>query len=90
MRNLKERLLFASSLVVFAFASAQAQEQGSYDWKRVEDALRRKGTMMPGEVYRFSMPRSDLKVTERGVEIKPAFVLGSWAAFKMSGEHARW
>lgn len=41
-----------------------------------------KGTMMPGDVYRFSMLRTDLKVTVKSVEIKPAFALGSWAAFK--------
>lgn len=38
--------------------------------------------MLPGDVYRFSMPRSDLKVTAKGVEIKPTFALGSWATFK--------
>ncbi len=52
------------------------------DWKRVDEAMGRKGTMLPGDVYRFSMPRSDLKVTVKGVEIKPALALGSWAAFK--------
>jgi hypothetical protein len=58
------------------------QPSAPIDWKRVDDAMERKGTMMPGDVYRFSMPRSDLKVTVKGVEIKPAFALGSWAAFK--------
>lgn len=52
------------------------------DWKLVDDAMGRKGTMMPGDVYRFNMPRSDLKVMVKGVEIKPALALGSWAAFK--------
>jgi hypothetical protein len=59
-----------------------AQQANPIDWKRVDEAMGRKGTMMPGDVYRFSMPRSDLKVTVKGVEIKPAFALGSWAAFK--------
>ncbi len=58
------------------------QATAPVDWKRVDEALGRKGTMLPGDVYRFSMPRSDLKVTAKGVEIKPALALGSWAAFK--------
>ena len=62
-------------------ASGQ-QVAASVDWRRVDEAMGRKGTLMPGDVYRFSMPRSDLKVTVKGVEIKPALALGSWAAFK--------
>lgn len=71
-----------------ALFTASVLAQDSFDWKKVDAALGRKGTMMPGDVYRFSMPRSDLKVTAKGVEIKPAFALGSWAAFKMMGDHA--
>jgi hypothetical protein len=37
---------------------------------------------MPGDVYKFSMPRSDLKVTIGNVRVMPALALGSWAAFK--------
>lgn len=58
------------------------------DWKAVEQAMGRNGAPQPGDVYRFSMPRGDLKVTAGGVEIKPAFALGSWAAFKIMGDHA--
>jgi len=52
------------------------------DWTRVDSAFGRKGAMQPGDVYRFGMPRSDLKVTAAGVAIRPAFALGSWIAFK--------
>lgn len=44
------------------------QTAAPIDWKRVDDAMGRKGTMMPGDVYRFSMPRSDLKVMVKGIE----------------------
>ena len=57
-----------------------AQQAAPAPWKRVDEAMGRTGTMMPGDVYRFSMPRSDLKVVAKGVEIKPALALGSWAA----------
>jgi len=52
------------------------------DWTRVDSAFGRKGAMQPGDVYRFGMPRSDLRVTAAGVTIRPAFALGSWIAFK--------
>jgi hypothetical protein len=35
-----------------------------------------------GEVHRYGIPRSDLKVTLDGVEIKPALALGGWVAFE--------
>src|SRR5262249_270929 len=71
----------------------QRQGQGTaqsatVDWKAVERAMGRPGAMQPGDVYKFSMPRGDLKVVVKGVEIKPALALGSWAAFKMAGNQA--
>jgi surface antigen len=50
------------------------------DWKAVDAALGRTGTMQPGNVYRYGMPRSDMRVTVEGVPIKPGFALGSWLA----------
>src|SRR5437667_4658485 len=40
---------------------------------------------MTEPIYRVCLPRSDLKVTLDGVEIKPALALGSWLAFRKSG-----
>lgn len=56
--------------------------QGDVDWNAVQDALGRPGTMMPGDVFRIGMPRTDLKVTVNGVAVMPGFALGSYAAFK--------
>ena len=42
--------------------------------------------MQPGDVYKVSFPRSDLKVMAAGVELKPALALGTWVAFKRMGE----
>ena len=87
-------LLFSASLVGCAISQAEKQQvQGvpqvmTADWKAVEQAMGRSGAMQPGEVYRFSMPRGDLKVTAKGVAIKPALALGSWAAFKMMDKGA--
>ena len=58
------------------------------DWRKVEQAMGRTGVPQPGGVYRFSMPRSDLAVTVQGVRLLPAFALGSWIAFKATGDGA--
>jgi hypothetical protein len=60
----------------------QAQQAPSAEWKAVEDALGRKGSLQPGDVFKFSMPRTDLKVSVAGTPIKAGFALGSWLAFK--------
>ena len=62
------------------------QQAGATDWKPVEQALGKAGSMQPGDVYKVSLPRSDLKVTVGGVELKPALALGSWVAFKKAGD----
>ena len=56
------------------------------DWKPVEQALGKAGAIQPGDVYKVSLPRSDLRVTAGGVELRPALALGSWVAFKQVGE----
>jgi hypothetical protein len=58
------------------------------DWKKVGDALGKAGAAQPDGVYRVGLPRSDLKVTLDGVQIKPAFALGSWLAFEPAGDSA--
>jgi hypothetical protein len=55
------------------------------DWKPVEAAMGRPSVAQPGGVHRFNFPRTDLKVTLDGVEIKPALALGGWLAFKPEG-----
>ncbi|TGS71536.1 DUF1259 domain-containing protein [Mesorhizobium sp. M3A.F.Ca.ET.174.01.1.1] len=57
------------------------------DWKAVAKALGKSGTEVSGGVYRVGLPRSDLKVTLDGVQLKPALALGSWLAFKSMGDH---
>src|SRR5829696_8155119 len=63
---------------MLAAAPAGAQE---IDWSKVDAAFGRKGAVT-GDVHRYGFPRSDLKVTLDGVEIKPAFALGGWVAMK--------
>lgn len=50
----------------------------------VDVPLGRHGVLQPGDVYKFSFPRSDLVVTAGGVRLKPSLALGSWVAFKQT------
>jgi hypothetical protein len=73
------------ALMLAISASAAAAET---DWQqRVSEALGRPGTEMPGGVYRVGLPRTDLKVTLDGVELKAGFALGSWLAFQKHGDN---
>ena len=52
----------------------------------VGKALGKTGAAMPGGIYRVGLPRTDLKATLDGVELKPGFALGGWLAFEKVGE----
>jgi hypothetical protein len=57
------------------------------DWQaRVGEALGKPGAAAPGGIYRVGLPRTDLKVTLDGVELKPGFALGGWLAFEKMSE----
>lgn len=83
--NLKRTLSVATAVgTLCAAASVFAAEP---DWKAVEQALGKPGQLMPDDVYRIGMPRTDLTVTVKGVTVKAGFALGSYAAFKQVGDH---
>jgi len=64
--------------VILAGAAVAAEA----NWSQVDQAMGRKGSDQPGGVHKFSLPRSDLKVSIDGVPIKPALALGGWVAFE--------
>jgi hypothetical protein len=68
---------FALSVPVLAQQTVNADT-----WSAVETALGRAGSIQPGDVFKFSFPRSDLTVKVGNVIIKPALALGSWVAFR--------
>lgn len=76
------RLAIGAILLMVFTLPAQADP----DWNAVGKALGRSGTEAVGGAYRVGLPRSDLKVTLDGVQIKPALALGSWLAFKPMGD----
>jgi len=85
---MKSVFLLMTLLVAFIPVFAQQPNPTSPEWKPVEDALGRKGSMQPDDVFKFNMPRSDLKVTVAGTPIKAGLALGSWLAFKKAGNDA--
>ena len=67
----------ACAVVLSSHAAAQTPS-----WRPVEQQLSRTGIAQPGEVLRFNFPRTDLRVTLDGVQIRPNLVLRSWVSFK--------
>jgi hypothetical protein len=65
-----------------------ASPAGQLDGPALDQAMGKAGAMQPGDVYRFSLPRTDLQVTARGVPVQAALALGSWVAFKPMGNEA--
>jgi hypothetical protein len=62
-----------------------SQQPPATDWKGVEQALGKAGSVQPGDVYKVSLPRTDLQVTVGDVQVKAPLALGSWVAFKKTG-----
>ena len=86
--QMKMSTLVALSIALAIFVAVGTALAADPDWKAVEQALGKPGQLMPGDVYRIGMPRTDLTVTVKGVPIRAPFALGSYAAFKQLGDHA--
>src|SRR5438046_1982321 len=87
--------LAAATLIALVACSAPQNQSGqsnnqqpsATDWKPVEQALGKAGTIQPDGVYKIGLPRTDLHVKVGDVEVKPSLALGSWIAFrKMAAE----
>jgi hypothetical protein len=82
MKHHLRQLTLAAALVAAAPSAVFAD-----DWQtQVGEALGKTGSAAPGGIYRVGLPRTDLKVTLDGVELKPGFALGGWLAFEKMSE----
>jgi Domain of Unknown Function (DUF1259) len=73
--------------VAALFAAAPGAAFAADEWQaQVGEALGKTGTTTPSGIYRVGLPRTDLKVTLDGVELKAGFALGSWLAFEKMGD----
>ncbi len=77
---MSKRTILPSAIVVGALAASPCF--AAEGWQPVEEALGVSGSIQPGDVYKVSLPRTDLNVTADGVAVEPALALGSWLAFK--------
>jgi len=59
----------------------------SLDTKMLDDIIKSKGEMSKG-VYKYTIGRPDVNLTEHGVKISTFFGFNTWAAFQGSPEHA--
>ena len=78
----------AMTAMAFAFLSllcAEAATAAETDWKKVDLVFGRTAAVS-GTVHRYGLPRSDLKVSLDGVQLKPGFALGGWVAFEPMGD----
>lgn len=80
--------LATASLIVYSSTFTPAPDESAEAWKPVEAALGRSGQLQPGEVYKFALPRRDMKVVKDSVTVAPGLALGSWLAFKKMGNEA--
>ena len=85
----------AFACLFFSSIAAAAEEPEKHEGKAaskldttaIDKAIGKSGELKD-EVYKISMPRTDLKVTVKDVTLKPGLALGSWVAFKEAGNEA--
>jgi biotin operon repressor len=74
-------IVFGSLSLLYAGHATAAE----IDWKKVDLVFGRTAAVS-GAVHRYGLPRSDLKVSLDGVQLKPGFALGGWVAFEPMGD----
>src|SRR6266478_6791331 len=85
----RDRLYLIGLVTLLAVFSVSCSSNGQpqFDWKQVEQAIGKAGTVQPDGVYKIGLPRTDLHVKVGDVEVKPTLAVGSWVAFrKMAAE----
>jgi len=70
-----------STLLLTAFASAQASNNSSGWEKSIEQVMGMEGMKMPEGVLRFDLPRTDRKTTVKHIYVQPNLVTDGYVAF---------
>jgi uncharacterized protein DUF1259 len=81
------RLMIGAMFVVAIAEPRAPQTATALDTSAIAQAFGVQGQMQ-GDVYKVTLPRSDLSVTVGGVKIRAGLALGSWAAFRRAGTDA--
>jgi uncharacterized protein DUF1259 len=72
-------------LALLCLPAAVAAQSPAAGWDAVDRVFGNAGKDQPGEVRRYGWPRADLQVRVGNVPVEPTLALGSWAAFKKTG-----
>jgi hypothetical protein len=81
-------VLILAALTSLCQSSATFAVEAKLDGAKIEQLTGAKGKLDEKEnVFKVSMPRSDLSVTAGGVKLTPPMGLTCWAAFTKVGEH---
>ncbi len=75
------RAIWNALFLAFAFIAAGLAHATPAAYDKVDTVLAKKAQVLPGPVYKYSWPRTDLHVTVNGIHIASGLALGSWAAF---------
>jgi hypothetical protein len=79
------RRIVAIIASVCAFLSATDAAAADFDWSRVDQVFGKPGSLQPGGIHRWGLPRTDLTIMVDGVVLKPTLALGTWIAFQPIG-----
>src|SRR3954464_14461780 len=88
MYSIKRFALVFTACSAFVLSSSSFAADAKLDTARIEQLTGAKGKLDEKEnVFKVSMPRSDLAVTAGGVKLTPPMGLTCWAAFTKAGDH---
>jgi hypothetical protein len=87
-RVLLVAVVVAAGTLALAAQAPSPRPPAGLDTAALDRIIGRPGQALPGDVYRFAFPRTDLEVTVGDVTVRPGLALGSWAAFKAAGAGA--
>lgn len=88
MNSFKRIALVFTACSAFAVTTLSFAAEAKLDTDKIEQLTGAKGKLDDKEnVFKVSMPRSDLNVTAGGVKLTPALGLTCWAAFTKVGDH---
>jgi hypothetical protein len=70
---------------VLSIGLAASAHSAPPDWSAVDKVFGSTGKALPGDVWRWGWPRTDLHVRIGDVTVEPALALGAWAGFLRTG-----
>jgi hypothetical protein len=75
------RVVWNAALLACVVVAAGVAHAAPAPYDKVDAILGKKAQTLPGNIYKYTWPRSDLHVTVNGTPVAPGLALGSWAAF---------